>query len=63
MKKVTKEGAIPETTANCPICECEFIYDRTEVIKISESEYHVECPRCKESLTITYENKKTLKIF
>lgn len=63
MKKIIKEGIVPEATADCPICGCEFIYGRPEVEKVSDYEYQISCPCCEEKLKISYENKKLLKIF
>lgn len=62
MKKIVRNGRVPTTEAICPICECEFIYDRTDVKVVSDSEYNVTCPCCKEKLAIHYENKVTLKL-
>lgn len=63
MIEIIKQGDIPQASAKCPICECEFIYDRREIHKENASEYSVPCPCCSEKLAITYDNKKTLKIF
>lgn len=63
MKEIIKEGKVPQANAICPICECEFIYDRIEIIKKSATEYYVDCPCCAKRLLITEDNKLTLKIF
>ena len=62
MKQIVKEGEVPQSNAKCPICKCEFIYDRIEIIKESATEYYVSCPCCSENLLITGENLKLLKI-
>lgn len=60
--KIIKEGTVPETNGKCPVCGCEFIYDRRDVAVDSEYGYRVECPCCKDKLMICGESKVTLKI-
>lgn len=62
MKKIIKNGNIPETQASCPVCGCEFMYDRPEAVRTSSHDYEVECPCCKAKLKIHYDNLVSLKL-
>lgn len=66
MKKVIKNGKVPEAEDTCPICECVFVYDRKEAIfgniNSCTEGFYVHCPCCTEKLKINYQNIQLLKL-
>lgn len=62
MKKVIKDGVIPEAHAKCEVCGCEFIYDRIEVHRSTREGLVVNCPCCSKKIKISKQDAITLKI-
>lgn len=69
MKEMIKKGDIPKASAKCPICGCEFLYDRRDVCCDSMTfyngcsrSYYVNCLCCEGELTISKENIEKLKL-
>lgn len=62
MKRTIKKGVIPQASATCEVCGCEFIYDRIEVFRTAREGLIVKCPCCNEAIAISKEDKITLKI-
>lgn len=67
MKEMIKNGDIPKASAKCPICGCEFMYDRRDVLECSgihdsHFDYYVSCLCCEGKLKITHEKLERLKL-
>ena len=55
MIQIIKEGT--RKIAKCPICGCEFSYEREDVLidPVFTRENHVNCPQCNEAVTVMAE--------
>ena len=51
--KIIKHGNVPRATATCPVCGCEFEYEKQDVEEeyaftgqVIMKKYFIRCPEC-----------------
>lgn len=58
--EILKHGKTMRYTIECPICDCEFIADRSEISFAADGGY-IRCPDCKDLLSLHLDKMKRIE--